>query len=175
VSILLEPIFSRGDLTFPPKVFYDKKQKMRNLSVLNRIPLSCLWCVGILSGLLFLATLVTVPIFIALIPPDYFTRERPRPKKMQPTLFWILLILKNLLGLILIISGIAMLILPGQGVITILVGLSLLDFPGKKRIERRLIEDPRVFKTMNWIRARAHKPPLEYPTPSHDQQYNPRG
>jgi len=137
--------------------------------VLSRMPLSFLWWVSILSGVLFLATLVTVPIFIALIPPDYFSRERPCLRKIHPIPKWTLLVFKNLLGLMLLISGIVMLILPGQGIITILVGLSLLDFPCKKHIQRRLIGDPRVFKTMNWIRARAHKPPLEYPTPSHDQ------
>jgi len=132
-----------------------------------------LWWVSILSGALFLATLIAVPIFIALMPPDYFSRERPCLRKIHPTLRWILLVFKNLLGLILLISGIAMLILPGQGIITILVGFSLLDFPGKKNIERRLIWDPRVFKTMNWIRARAHRPPLEYPSLSHDHRRQP--
>ncbi len=110
-----------------------------------------------------MATLIAVPILIALMPSDYFSRGKLRPREIHPIFRWTLLILKNILGLILIISGLAMLVLPGQGVITILVGLSLLDFPHKKNLERRLVQNPQVLKTMNWIRIRANRPPLEPP------------
>lgn len=53
-----------------------------------------------------------------------------------------------------------MLVTPGQGVLTILIGLSLLDLPGKRAVERRLIGNPAVLRAVNALRAKAHRPPL---------------
>ncbi len=53
-----------------------------------------------------------------------------------------------------------MLMTPGQGLLTILVGLVLTDFPGKHKIEQKLIAMPKVLSSLNWIRAKAKKPPL---------------
>jgi hypothetical protein len=58
-----------------------------------------------------------------------------------------------------------MLLLPGQGILTILIGLMLLDFPGKRRLERRLVQQPSVWRAINWMRAKAHQPALELPAP----------
>jgi len=54
-------------------------------------------------------------------------------------------------------------LVPGQGILTILIGLSLLDFPGKRNLELKLIRLRTVRKAINWIRARAQQPPLELP------------
>ena len=70
---------------------------------------------------------------------------------------------RNVGGAILILLGVAMSLpgVPGQGVLTIIIGITLLDIPGKRRIERRLIGRPRILRLLNRMRARFHRPPLE--------------
>ena len=58
-------------------------------------------------------------------------------------------------------AGIAMLLLPGQGVLTILIGIMLLDFPGKRSLEFWIIRQRGVLKAANWIRRKSNHPPLE--------------
>ena len=70
---------------------------------------------------------------------------------------------KNLAGAVLVLAGLAMLVLPGQGLLTIVVGLLFLDFPGKRSLELRLVRHPPVLRTINWLRATAHRPPLQMP------------
>lgn len=60
-----------------------------------------------------------------------------------------------------------MLVLPGQGLVTILAGLLLLDFPGKFKLERALVRQPAVMNALNWIRVRRGRPPLQVPPPRH--------
>jgi hypothetical protein len=75
---------------------------------------------------------------------------------------WLLsIIIKNILGYALIIGGILMLVLPGQGLFTIMIGLMLSNYPGKYFIEKRFIAIPSVLKTINWLRKKSDKPPLE--------------
>ena len=62
-----------------------------------------------------------------------------------------------------IIYGIVMLALPGQGVLTVLIGISLTNFPGKYALERKLVSQPSVFNAINWLRKRSGKPPLAHP------------
>ena len=62
-----------------------------------------------------------------------------------------------------VIAGITMLALPGQGILTILIGISLMNFPGKRKLELRIIGQHTIYKAVNWIRAKAHKPPLQLP------------
>jgi hypothetical protein len=71
-----------------------------------------------------------------------------------------LLTAKNLLGYILIAAGIVMLVLPGQGTLTILIGILLVDFPGKYRLERWVVGRGPVLQSINWFRRRAGRPPL---------------
>ena len=70
------------------------------------------------------------------------------------------IIIKNILGYSLIIGGIMMLVLPGQGLFTIIIGLMLSNYPGKYYIEKRFVEIPAVFKSINWLRAKSNKPPI---------------
>jgi hypothetical protein len=70
---------------------------------------------------------------------------------------------KNLLGAVLIVAGLLMLVVPGQGLLTIAVGLALTDFPGKFRLERWIVKRPSVWRTINWLRRRAGREPLERP------------
>ncbi|MBK9529879.1 MAG: hypothetical protein IPO41_16555 [Acidobacteria bacterium] len=73
------------------------------------------------------------------------------------------MILKNVLGVFLIGVGILLSLpgVPGQGVLTILLGLIMIDIPGKRPIEARIIKRPTVLAAANNLRARYGKPPLE--------------
>lgn len=105
--------------------------------------------------------------FLTTIPPDYFnTPHRPleRWRDSHPAIRWTLLIAKNAIGAALVIAGLVMLFTPGQGVLSILLGLSLIDLPGKRAVERRIIQRPTVLDAVNKIRAKANKPPLHIDT-----------
>lgn len=115
--------------------------------------------------LLFVGTtLLTlfVGLFVVVrLPPDYFVvprRARPRRALVHAAL----VVLKNLAGLALVGVGIALSVpgVPGQGLLTILVGVLLIDFPGKFRLEQRLIGRPRILAALNRIRTRRGRPPL---------------
>jgi hypothetical protein len=53
-------------------------------------------------------------------------------------------------------------VLPGQGILTILIGVSLMEFPGKYRLERGIIHFGPVLKGINTLRRRYGRPPLEF-------------
>jgi hypothetical protein len=108
------------------------------------------------------ATLLAVVAVIAALPADYYLDEPVRPRRRSGFLSLVLRVAKNLLGLVLIVVGIALSLpgVPGQGLLTILIGLMLVDFPGKRSLERRLLARPRVLETLNRIRARLGRPPL---------------
>lgn len=116
----------------------------------------------LLSIVSFVASLIVIPLILVRLPEDYFSERHPRAwlKGRHPVLRLIALALKNLLGAILLLGGLAMLVLPGQGLLTMLIGISLLDFPGKRAIERSLIGRPLILKSINRIRQRFDRPPL---------------
>ncbi len=126
-----------------------------------------LWWLGALSVVTFVGTLVALPLVVARLPPDYFTHaQRPVHRRHAQATGARLLgrLGKNLLGVLMVLVGVAMLLLPGQGILTILIGLMLLDFPGKRGLERRLVQQPAVWRAINWMRAKAHQLALELPT-----------
>ena len=59
-----------------------------------------------------------------------------------------------------LVAGVAMLVLPGQGLLTILIGLMLISFPGKRGLERRIVGRPTILRILNGMRARRSLPPL---------------
>jgi hypothetical protein len=101
---------------------------------------------------------------VVLLPADHFSRL-PDPTagwRRHPLLRWTGLLLKNLIGLVLLPLGIfmALPLVPGPGLVFILVGLSLLDFPGKRSLERRLLRLPAVHHFIDRVRRRFGRPPL---------------
>jgi hypothetical protein len=119
--------------------------------------------VGLLvaSSLLSLAAVTAV---LVSLPPGYFREHAPAADWPRTPLFrWLWRIAKNLLGLGLVALGIALSVpgVPGQGLLTVLIGLILLDFPGKRGLERRLVARPSVLGTINRLRARFGRPPME--------------
>ena len=124
-----------------------------------------LW-LGVFSAVTFIASLAFIPVLVARIPADYFVdrkRHLSRSRRLHPILYLVLIVLKNVVGILLLLAGIAMLVLPGQGIITLLIGITLMNFPGKFTLERYLVSQPSVFSAINWIRKRAGKPPLIHP------------
>ena len=123
-----------------------------------------LWSLSVASVLMFVGTLIAMPVMVARLPADYFTRRPVRDwPARRPVLHLLLVILKNALGVVLLLAGLAMLVLPGQGLLTLLVAVMLLDFPGKRRLQQWLIRRQPIFRAANWIRAKRHRPPLELP------------
>ena len=122
---------------------------------------------GFASGAAFVGGLVALPWLVARIPADYFVdRRRPPPRRLttgeprHPAAAWTLRIGRNVAGVALIAAGAAMLVLPGQGVLTILAGLMLTDLPGKRRLERAVARRPLVLRALNSLRRRRGVPPL---------------
>ena len=115
-----------------------------------------------LSTIFFLLSLMGLSWLISIIPHNYFVdKKRVSLIKMKNPLMWLLIIIiKNSIGLILILCGILMLILPGQGVLTIITGLIFLDYPGKFKFERLLVRNKLILNSMNWIRRKLNKPDL---------------
>ena len=115
-----------------------------------------------LSTIFFLLSLLGLSWLISIIPHNYFVdKKRVSLIKMKNPLMWLpIIIIKNSIGLVLILFGILMLILPGQGVLTIITGLIFLDYPGKFRFERSLVRNKLILNSMNWIRRKLNKPDL---------------
>ena len=102
--------------------------------------------------------------YVLRLPREYFTpRYHPREswRDAHPALRVGLKVLKNLLGATLLVAGLVMLVMPGQGILAILIGLSLLDFPGKRQLERRLVARPRVIRFLNLVRRQAGRPQFD--------------
>lgn len=130
-------------------------------------PAVLFWSFG-LSLALFVGSLVAMPMLLARLRADYFARPDPTSDgwlDRHPVTRIVLLALKNLLGLVLLAAGLAMMVLPGQGIITILIALTLLNFPGRRRLELHLIRQRHIRSAVDWIRRRAGSPPLIVPDP----------
>ncbi len=111
-------------------------------------------------------SIVIIGFILARIPADYFVNpEVRRPNKRHPVLHCLFVGSKNLLGVFLIILGVLLSFpgVPGQGLLTILMGVALVDFPGKYRAERWLLTRPIVLRNINRLRARVGRPPLLVP------------
>ena len=121
------------------------------------------WWLMAASVFMFLATLIVIPVLVVRIPADYFAdnrRHRTPWGRQHPLLRGVLVTCKNLLGVTFILAGSAMLVLPGQGILTILIGSMMLDIPGKYRFERWLVQKPVVWRSMTWLRMKAGRDPL---------------
>lgn len=123
---------------------------------------------AILAALLFVAALVisfaVVLTILVRLPSDYFCA--PRAKSAQNAghgiFFGIGVVLKNILGTILIVIGVILSVpgLPGQGLLTVLAGVFLLDFPGKRRLLYKILSRPPLLQAINRLRTKFARPPL---------------
>jgi hypothetical protein len=105
-----------------------------------------------------------IGIVMVKIPPNYFSSHYQRDFMPNSSFLvrWGAVILKNVLGVILIVIGIILSLpgVPGQGLLTILLGLIMLDIPGKRPWEAKIIQQPAIRTVINNLRARYNKPPL---------------
>ena len=113
----------------------------------------------------FVVNLAIVSFILVKIPADYFAKHHKTKfwSGPNPALHASLVIGKNILGFLLVVVGIILSVpgVPGQGLLTILLGIMLLDFPGRRRLELKLLQRPEIVKTINKLRQRFDKPPLE--------------
>jgi archaellum biogenesis protein FlaJ (TadC family) len=112
----------------------------------------------------FLIALVIIPLVAVRIPAEYFAGKK-RPQKQESHYHsragWILLnIFKNVIGGVFVLVGIIMLVTPGQGVLTIIVGIMLMNFPGKFKLERWIISRGFTLKFINRLRRKRGRSPL---------------
>src|SRR5919206_393358 len=117
-----------------------------------------------LSVVTFFGSIAAVTAVLVRLPANYFHSSHAREFLVErhPVLRAVGIFAKNLLGLVLVGAGVVMSLpgVPGQGVLTILLGIMLLDFPGKRGLETRIVSRPRVNGAVNALRARFGKPPL---------------
>jgi len=118
------------------------------------------------SLLMFVGSLIAVPLVILRLPKDYLRREHKLVREWPWCLPLLFMVLKNALGVLFFLSGLAMLILPGQGLLTMFIGLVMLDFPRKQILVRRILGYRRFLRVINRLRVRFGKPELE-PPPAH--------
>ena len=121
-----------------------------------------IWVLGIASAAMLVISAMVIPYLIVRLPADFYAESNHRRRFFQdhPILRSLFLAVKNTLGALLLVAGILMLVLPGQGILTILAALALLDFPGKRKLEMGILRRPAVFKSINWLRRRAGREPL---------------
>ncbi len=118
----------------------------------------------ILSIVMCVLSILLLPFLICRIPEDYFLHNPSESNTHTSSLIkGGRCLLKNIAGYILVLAGIIMLFVPGQGLLTILLGAVLMDFPGKRRLENRLIGIRRIRNTLNWIRKKYHVNALKFP------------
>ena len=119
---------------------------------------------GVSSVFIFILSIAGISWFVAQIPDDYFLstkRQRTKWGQEKPILRLLFLLVKNIVGIFLIFAGLLMIILPGQGFLTIVTGLLLINYPGKFKLEQKIVAMPSIFKALNWIRKKANKNPLQ--------------
>lgn len=140
------------------------------MSLMNRWIIDYLEVHRLLLGMLtsasiifLIVVLLITPFIISAIPDNYFD-EKTYPQKtiesqgiFSYALIICVKIFKNIIGLFFVLTGIALLILPGQGLLTIFIGLLLMDYPGKYQLERKLLSYRPVLKAVNWVRVKRHK------------------
>lgn len=125
-----------------------------------------LFLLGSLSIFILIISVFMMVLIISFLPEDYFKSENRNlissvQNSRYPLLKLLVLITKNFFGILLLVSGILMLVLPGQGILTIITGLVFIDYPGKYKFERKLLRQKGVINSINLIRSRLSKPPLK--------------
>jgi len=126
------------------------------------IPVDVLIGLTVASAIGFVVSLIAIPMILVRLPADYFDTRTPRHwmKDHHPALRLLGLVVKNVVGVVFLLAGFAMLFLPGQGVLTMLIGISLMDFPQKRALEARMVGQPTVLGVINSMRHKFGKPPL---------------
>jgi hypothetical protein len=120
--------------------------------------------IGLISFLTFLFGLLLMPFVIMRLPEDYFLSPQNGDQtstvlRDSSTLF---LVFKNLMGGVLLCLGVVMLVLPGPGLMVALIGLSLVDIPGKRWVLGRILNISGLRSAINGLRGKRGRPPLKF-------------
>lgn len=118
------------------------------------------------SAIMFIASILSLPFLVSFIPSDYFQYSEPYRAHhtfKHPVIRLFIIMAKNILGWLLIITGVILLALPGQGLITLITGILLINFPGKRKVERKMVSNYRVLRAINWLRSKRNKEALLAP------------
>jgi hypothetical protein len=120
---------------------------------------------AMLSVLTFFLSLILIPWGVGKLRQDCFLTLQQKERHTTPHSIGsiVLAIFRNVLGMILLFAGIIMLFLPGQGLLTILLGSLLISFPGKKRLINHFVHLPKIQHSMDWLRKKRGKPPFLWP------------
>ena len=126
------------------------------------IPVDVLIGLTVVSVIGFIGSLVAIPLILVRLPADYFDTRAPRDwmKDHHPVLRLLGVVVKNVVGVVFFLVGFAMLFLPGQGLLTMLIGVSLIDFPRKRQLEAKMVGQPTLLGVINAMRRKFDKPPL---------------
>ena len=123
-----------------------------------------LWLAGGLSLVTFFGTILILPLILIRIPTDYFLEKKSHRRDHAGWTDRVLRVIsglfRNILGVLLLLMGGILLFTPGQGILTILIGLLIMDFPGKRTLEVKLISRDSIYRGINRIRKKAGKPEL---------------
>src|ERR671931_1206857 len=118
---------------------------------------------ALLSAAMFVGGSAVVTFVLIKLPANYFHSSHAREFLVErhPVLRAVGIVAKNVLGLVFVVLGVIMAVpgVPGPGVLTVLLGVMMLDFPGKRDLEARLLGQPRVYSAVNSLRAKFGKPP----------------
>jgi hypothetical protein len=107
---------------------------------------------------------VAIPAALVRLPDDYLVRAGAGPfASAHPIAAPAVFVLRNVVALALVLAGVAMLLLPGQGLLTLVAALIVSDFPGKRALERRVLGHPGALRAINALRIRARRAPLQAP------------
>ena len=131
--------------------------------------LALTWQKILVGALIFLASfLINLGIVSAILvklPADHFSKSRKTKfwAGPRPAIHAAKVIGKNIAGVLLVALGIVLSLpgVPGQGLLTVLLGIMLLDFPGRHRLEQKLLSKPSIVNTIHRLRERFDKPPLQ--------------
>ena len=120
--------------------------------------------ISIGSIISFFGSLIIIPRLIINLPPDFFLKRKTSVSVKQIVVFRVtFFLLKNFLGFLLFLCGILMLFIPGQGLLTMFLGLVLLDFPGKYKLQLYCLKVRPVRRSLNWIRRKYEKEAFIFP------------
>jgi len=123
-------------------------------------------CVG---GVGFVLSIVLTVVVLVRLPSGYFAGNarismlpgRPEWQRLAAR------VLKNVAGALLVLLGVVMSVpgVPGQGLLTILIGVVLLDLPGKRALERRILRVRAVRGAVDKLRRRFGREPFDLDEP----------
>jgi hypothetical protein len=119
--------------------------------------LGWLFAISLLSLVL---AIVLLPVVVVRLDADYFVASRVELRGHRTVGRWLFLAARNVAGTVFVLVGLALLLLPGQGLVMIFIGLLMLDVPGKRALERRIVRLPKIRQVLDGMRVRRGRPPF---------------